>query len=207
MRWANWCRQETGFLINDQGAIATNHHVMEGAVTATAKNREGTKTDIRGILAADPDHDIVIAALESVPDQLVPISLESPDNLEQGDDVTAIGHPAGFQYTATNGIISATRRTKDLPAEFQQLLTSAESARWIQTSAAISGGNSGGPLLNTYGQVIGMNTWVAHGENLGFAIHVDHIIDATKQASTEPTPLPLRGSGIITDPQVARTGY
>ena len=84
----------------------------------------------------------------------------------------AIGHPQGFKFTTTTGIISAVHTTAELPDPYREAIRAPAEQVWIQTNAAISGGNSGGPLLNRAGEVIGINTWVAAGQNLGFAVDV-----------------------------------
>ncbi len=193
----------TGFLIDERGWVATNYHVMRQAATTTGQTRDGTTIEISGFLAVDPDHDLVVLKLAEVPESLQPVPLTAPPEIEQGDPVTAVGHPAGFRFTATDGIVSAVRTTKELPPMFAQTLGSDPDTVWIQTSAAISGGNSGGPLFNNLGQVLGVNTWIAPGENLGFAVHVQHLIALQGDATAEPEPLPIAGLGIITDRAVA----
>ena len=90
--------------------------------------------------------------------------------------VIAVGHPQGFRFTTTMGIISSVHATSDLPDEYRESIKAPAENVWIQTSAAINGGNSGGPLLNLEGEVIGINTWIAQGQNLGFAVDVRHLI-------------------------------
>ena len=104
----------TGFVIDERGHIATNFHVVSTAVTAIAQTREGEKMDITGVLAYDPDNDMAILTVNELTPGLVPLPLSIPQ-IEQGDSVTAVGHPSGFQYTATNGIVSAVRLTSELP--------------------------------------------------------------------------------------------
>jgi S1-C subfamily serine protease/thiol-disulfide isomerase/thioredoxin len=192
----------TGFLVDGEGLVATNYHVIASAVKMVAQSRGGESCDVSEVVAYDADYDVALVRLSSVPEGLSSMPLELPRALEQGDEVTAIGHPSGFKFTVTDGIVSAVRETKELPEEFQASLQSPEDATWIQTSAAISGGNSGGPLMNQFGRVVGVNTWIAEGQNLGFAIHVRHVIDLINAPRETPVSLPLPGLGTITDPVV-----
>ena len=193
----------TGFLVSAEGYAVTNHHVLQQAVSVKIQTRDGTELQVAGVVGSDPEHDIVLFQVADVPDSLAHLNLVDPGAIKQGEAVTAIGHPSGFQYTATNGIVSAVRSSRELPEEFQASLGAPETAVWIQTSAAISGGNSGGPLLDSFGNVIGMNTWIVQGRNLGFAIHVNHIMELLQRTSPDPSPFPLPGFGTVTDPEVA----
>jgi thiol-disulfide isomerase/thioredoxin len=103
------------------------------------------------------------------------------------EPVVAIGHPQGFKFTTTDGIISGYHLTKELPAAFRAQIAAREDQQWIQTTAAISSGNSGGPLLNMQSEVIGINTWVAEGENLGFACAAAHVRDIIQRVVEPPS--------------------
>jgi peroxiredoxin len=115
----------------------------------------------------------------------VALPLYEGTGIAQGQDVIAVGHPQGFRFVTTTGIVSAIHRQDDLPDESQAYIVAPDDNTWIQTTAAISGGNSGGPLLDSDGNVIGINTWVAWGENMGFAGHVKHLIELRQSASGE----------------------
>ena len=106
---------------------------------------------------------------------------DPPGELQIGELLVAMGHPEGFRFTATTGIVSAVRRTEELPAEYQSALGAPKDNLWIQTNAAISHGSSGGPLLNSKGELVGINTWIAAGQNIGFATHVAHLLDLSKK--------------------------
>lgn len=166
----------SGFVIDTEGHVATNYHVVDEAVTAKVKFRDGFETEAAGLYACDPNADLAILSLRHKPARLEVLSLAAEARLRQGTDVIALGHPRGFGFTVTNGIVSALRKTSELPGILPALLAAPEDQEWIQTTAAISGGNSGGPLLLPTGEVIGINTWVADGENLGFAAHVRHLV-------------------------------
>lgn len=194
----------SGCVISKDGLVATNFHVMASAATAYVQLVDGTRFDVVGYRAIDRRHDLVILQLDDNASELEVFELKQPEALEQGDNVMAIGHPSGFRFTVTTGIVSAVRGAEELPEQYKQVLRLADDTVWIQTNAAISGGNSGGPLLNVSGELVGLNTWVAMGQNLGFAIHVRHLIELHGNLESEPTALPLPETDVISDPRVAR---
>ncbi|MCH7729686.1 MAG: trypsin-like peptidase domain-containing protein [Planctomycetes bacterium] len=188
----------SGFVIDASGLIATNYHVIESAVKARVRYHDGTELDVAGVRAYDARGDLAILQVKGKAPKTHVFSLTYDAQLRQGDDVIAVGNPRGFSFTVTTGIISAVRTTDELPKLTRAFLDAPPENIWIQTNAAISGGSSGGPLLNRKGQVIGINTWVGGGENLGFASHVRHL-DALKGktsatltdlASIQPQPEP-----------------
>lgn len=167
----------SGFIISNNGLVATNYHVIDGAARATARFSNGVITEVAGVVRADKDRDLAVIRLSSVPSVVKPLTFAATAVLRQGAKVVAIGHPRGLDYSVTEGIISAVRTTSELPESTRDFLSAPSDQKWIQTTAAISGGNSGGPLMLPDGRVIGINTWVAAGENLGFAGHVQHLQD------------------------------
>lgn len=203
----NALRQDTGsasgFVIDAKGLVATNFHVLSTAVYASVQFRDGRKFEVAGVRAISPERDLAILELKDAPDQIESFALKDPGALKQGMELVAIGHPSGFKFTVTTGIVSAVRQTKDLPLEFQQVLGAADDTEWVQTSAAISHGSSGGPLLNKTGRLVAINAWIAEGQNLGFAVHVKHLIDLSKSLSKDAVPLPVSGLGLVTDAKVA----
>ena len=170
----------TGFMIGNSGLLATNFHVLRGATTATAEFIDRTKVNVKGVRAWDSGRDLVILELESAPTAIRGLELASPTTQrESAAEVISIGHPEAFRFTTTTGIISAIHQTTDLPLEIQQFLEANEKDVWLQTTAAISGGSSGGPLLNRQGEVLGINTW--HAGNYSFAIdsrHLDELLSS-----------------------------
>jgi S1-C subfamily serine protease/thiol-disulfide isomerase/thioredoxin len=167
----------SGFVIDAAGLVATNLHVLRTASKAEATFVDGTKIEIAGCRAWDDESDLAILELAKCPEKMQVVPLCQDTARKQAADVIAIGHPQGFKFTTTTGIISAVHTTAELPEPYRNLYiyTRPESV-WIQTNAAISGGSSGGPLLNARGEAIGINTWVAQGQNLGFAADVRHLI-------------------------------
>jgi len=162
--------QGSGFIIDKQGHILTNNHVVEGAqsVEVTLANKKKYKATV---LDKDKAHDIALLQINNAPD-LQPATLADSSHLQVGQQVYAIGNPFGFQGTMTRGIISALRSVK-LPAGMK-----IDNA--IQTDASVNPGNSGGPLLNSHGDVIGITTMIAGNPNggaeqsagIGFAIPI-----------------------------------
>ncbi len=156
----------TGFIVDKNGYILTNYHVVKDADRIKVR-LAGESDDYRGKLVGF-DNETDLAILKIQPHQpLVPVEIGNSDSVQVGDWVIAIGSPFGLQATVTAGIVSAERTSRDLPGAqpFQNFL---------QTDAAINPGNSGGPLLNTRGEVIGVNTMIAtrsgYSEGIGFAL-------------------------------------
>lgn len=179
----------SGFVIDATGLVATNRHVIENAHKAFVKFRDGTRINVLGVRALDHDGDLAILELEGAPGNMQVLKLAGDEPPAEADAVIAIGHPKGIEFTTSTGIVSAVRSTSDLPREFRENMTAPESNVWIQTTAAISGGNSGGPLLNEAGEVVGINTWKASGENLSFAAHVRHLRALRDKLQATATPL------------------
>src|SRR6516165_7241908 len=159
--------QGSGFIIDKEGHILTNYHVIEGArqVEVTLHNKKKYKAEIIG---RDRAHDLAVIQIHAP--GLVPATLGDSKNLVVGQKVYAIGNPFGLSGTMTRGIISSLRpiRTPD----------GAEIDEAIQTDAAINPGNSGGPLLNSRAEVVGINTLIATGGSnqsagIGFAIPIN----------------------------------
>jgi len=156
----------SGVIISADGEILTNHHVIEGIrggeASIEVKTTSG-KTYTAKILGKDKELDIALIKIEA--SHLPFAKLGDSDAAKVGEWVVAIGNPLGLEHTVTQGIISAKAR---------RLMTGIDS--FLQTDAAINRGNSGGPLLNLRGEVIGINTAInAEGQNLGFAVPADQI--------------------------------
>ena len=156
----------TGFVVDKNGYIITNQHVVENADRIKVR-MPGDENDYRArVIGFDSETDVAILKIEAHR-PLAPVQIGNSDSVQVGDWVIAIGSPFGLQATVTAGIVSAQRTSRDLPGAgtFQNFL---------QTDAAINPGNSGGPLLNIRGEVIGMNTMIATRsgsyEGIGFAL-------------------------------------
>ncbi len=192
----------TGCVISSDGLVATNFHVLQDAAIAQAQLKDGVVIPISGYRAADLAHDLAIVQLERCPEHLEHFALGEPV-ITQGDAVITIGHPQEFKFTVTEGIISAVRKSNEIEEATAADLERASNATWVQTTAAISGGSSGSPLITLHGELVGLNTLRAAGQSLSFAIHVDHLRDL--HDTIEPLePLPLPGTNVIRDVAVAR---
>jgi serine protease Do len=157
----------SGFVLDREGHLITNYHVVEGASKIDVTFDDGTMARAE-IVGSDPESDIAVLKVEVASEVLRPVTFADSDALYVGQPVLAIGSPFGQQWTLTTGIVSALGRT--ISSGFSQF--SIPSA--IQTDAAINPGNSGGPLLDTQGRVIGVNAQIISGTQtsagVGFAI-------------------------------------
>ena len=164
----------TGFILSSDGYIATNKHVVSGANKIGVLLDDGTAFEDVELIGTDPLNDFAIIKIKNAKD-LTPIKLGDSKTITAGQQVIAIGNALGaYQNSVTSGIISGKGRS----------LTATDSSRtqyetlsdMIQTDAAINGGNSGGPLLNAAGEVIGINTaYASQGNNVGFAIPISSV--------------------------------
>ena len=152
----------TGFLIDAAGHILTNHHVIEGAERLTVKLADGRSLRAE-VVGSDPDTDIALIKVTG-PGPFPHAALGDSNGLRVGEWVCAIGNPLAYEHTVTVGVVSFIGRK----------LFDASLDNYIQTDAAISFGNSGGPLINGRGQVIGINSAISRqANNIGFAIPIN----------------------------------
>ncbi len=154
----------SGFIIDAQGYVLTNYHVVRGAqqILVQLEDRRQVPATPVGI---EPGSDVALLHIDA--DRLTPVTMGDSDALEVGEWVVAIGNPFGLAHTVTAGIVSAKGRN------WSDLGDSGNHGyqNFIQTDASINPGNSGGPLVNTAGQVVGMNTAItAEGQGIGFAV-------------------------------------
>lgn len=177
----------SGFVVESNGVIFTNQHVMDGAVTAKAVFQDGRSFDVVGTKFLDAEHDIAVIKINAENLPVLPIADDLP---RKGETVIALGSPHGLSFSASQGIISAIR---DLKAEEGVELASGV---LLQTTTPISQGNSGGPLINTDGIVVGMNTLVSTvGQNLNFAVSCVELNKANaSQVNASVTPLAISTS-------------
>jgi serine protease Do len=152
----------TGFVIDPDGYILTNHHVIEGADRITVRLADGRSLRADRV-GSDPDTDIALIKVSS-PRPLAHAVLGDSDSLRVGDWVLAIGNPLAYEHTVTAGVVSFIGRK----------LFDSSLDRYIQTDAAINFGNSGGPLINVQGEVIGINAAISsRASNIGFAVPIN----------------------------------
>jgi S1-C subfamily serine protease len=161
-----------GFVLDNSGRILTNAHVIDNAQKVTVTFSDNHTSDAQ-VVGRDSSTDIALLKVDPSGVSLHPLALGNSQGLQVGDPVLAIGNPLGLDRTLTTGVVSALGRHIDAPNGF-----SIENA--IQTDAQLNPGNSGGPLLDTRGQVVGINAQVAGGgqsgqpaSGIGFAIPID----------------------------------
>jgi S1-C subfamily serine protease len=158
--------QGSGFVYDRQGHIVTNQHVVQGASSISVRFWNGQTYDAE-VVGTDASTDLAVLDVDAPASVLSPLRLGDSSEVEVGDGVVAIGSPFGLEQTVTNGIVSALHRQMTAPNEFSINDS-------IQTDAAINHGNSGGPLLNAGGRVIGVNAQIESdsggNDGVGFAI-------------------------------------
>jgi putative serine protease PepD len=158
--------QGSGWVYNSSGNIVTNEHVVDGASSISVRFWNG-KTYSASVVGTDKSTDLAVIKVDAPSSELHPLSVGNSADLQVGNGVVAIGSPFGLEETVTSGIVSALHRAIEAPNNF----TINDS---VQTDAAINHGNSGGPLLNAQGQVVGVNAQIRSdsggNEGVGFAI-------------------------------------
>jgi len=164
----------SGFIIDKEGFIVTNNHVVEGADQIKVRLADDQEYDAT-VVGRDPKTDLALIKIEGAKD-LVPLPMGDSDTQEVGTWVVAIGSPFGLEQTVTAGIVSAKGR----------IIGSGPYDDFVQTDASINPGNSGGPLVNMNGEVIGINTAiVASGQGIGFAIPINMAKDIIAQLKSK----------------------
>jgi serine protease Do len=167
----------SGFIIHANGLILTNYHVIENSTRIDVQLYNGERTTAK-VLGQDPVGDLALLQIDT--DHPLPVApLGSSTTLKVGEFVVAIGSPFGFEHTITFGIVSGKKR---------RLLRSGVVGGFIQTDASINTGNSGGPLVNMYGEVVGVNTATVGRGELGFAIPIDAVKAVLPQLYRGETP-------------------
>jgi S1-C subfamily serine protease len=170
----------SGFLIDTEGHIVTNNHVVEGAKRVEVKLGASDKTYTAEVVGTDPATDVALLKVDAPADSLHPLALGDSSKVRVGDPVVAIGNPFGLDRTVTAGIISALQRQIQAPNGFSI-------SHVIQTDAAINPGNSGGPLIDSSGSVIGINSQIQTGGSgdgnvgIGFAIPINTAREVAQQ--------------------------
>ena len=158
--------QGSGFVIDEEGHVVTNQHVVDDAQSLNVTMRDGSRYTAT-VVGSDPSTDLAVIKVNAPASKLTPLELGDSSAVRVGDAVIAIGSPFGLDGTVTTGIVSALGREVEAPNNFAIDDT-------IQTDAAINHGNSGGPLLNTRGEVVGVNAQIRSesggNDGVGFAI-------------------------------------
>jgi S1-C subfamily serine protease len=199
----------SGAVINKAGEIITNWHVIEGydkvgvVFKPEQEGRRPTKADLHKawVVRFDEVADLAILRLVQPPLGINPIRIGSVSSVPVGSDVHAIGHPTGESWTYTRGFVSQVRKDYEWVTESQKK----HKADVIQTQTPINPGNSGGPLLNESGELVGINSFIAQGEGLNFAVSIDEVnrilssetsryaASARPQRTPAPTPADCEG--------------
>lgn len=173
----------SGFVIDRSGRVVTNEHVVSGAENVSVRFSNGEEADAR-VVGTDPSTDVALLELDGLPDGVEALRLGSSSSLEIGEPVIAIGSPFGLEGTVTAGIVSALGRELEAPNGF-----AIDGA--VQTDAALNRGNSGGPLIDADGAVVGMNSQIASesGSNsgIGYAVPVETIRSVVEQLEEDGT--------------------
>lgn len=170
----------SGFLIDTEGHMVTNHHVIDGASKITVTIGDNDNVYEAEVVGDDPSTDLALLKVDAPSDAMHALKLGDSEDLKVGDPVVAIGNPFGLDRTVTTGIISALQR------EIQST-NNYSISNVIQTDAAINPGNSGGPLINAEGEVIGVNSQIATGSSgggnvgIGFAVPAATVKDVVDQ--------------------------
>ncbi len=177
----------TGFIVNADGVVVTNYHVVEGGLSIRVVTADGGRFDAR-VIGGDPEADLAVLKIET--DRPLPtVPLGDSDALKLGERVVALGFALALEGgpSVTSGIVSAMGRTITAGSSEADSRTYED---LIQTDAAINPGNSGGPLVDLSGRVVGINTagvQASSAENIGFAIAIDRAKDVITDAIENPT--------------------
>jgi S1-C subfamily serine protease len=169
----------SGFLIDAEGHLLTNSHVVDGASDVEVTLGASDESYPAEIVGNDPATDVALLKVDAPADELHPLALADSSEVEVGDPVVAIGNPFGLDNTVTTGIVSALQRQIQAPNGFSI-------SQVIQTDAAINPGNSGGPLIDMEGRVIGINSQIQTGGSsgnvgIGFAVPINTAKDVVEQ--------------------------
>jgi len=170
----------SGFVLDEQGHIVTNQHVVGGAEDISVRFASGVREEAE-VVGEDPSTDVAIIKVEASEGVLEPLTLGDSGSVGVGEPVIAIGNPLNVGISVTTGIVSGTERPIDAPNGY-----TIDGA--VQTDAAINPGNSGGPLLDSRGTVIGVNAQIASEsggfEGVGFAVPIDTVKGVVEQLLT-----------------------
>ena len=192
----------SGFVIDDEGHVMTNAHVVDGAEQIEVTLGDDEESYEAELVGQDDSTDIAVLKVDAPADELEPVALGDSGALDVGDPVVAIGNPFGLDRTVTAGIVSALQRQISAPDGFTI-------SNVIQTDAPINPGNSGGPLLDASGEVIGVNSQIESTSQgnvgIGFAVPIDTAREIGQQliANGEVQHAFLGISGADLDPEIA----
>jgi serine protease Do len=194
----------SGAIIDAKGIILTNDHVVSGASKITAMTKSGLELDC-DVVGSDADNDLAVLRVRKPPGPLPAIKLGSSSDLMIGETIIAIGNPFGLSNTVTAGVVSATGRS--IRAENEHTYTD-----FIQTDASVNPGNSGGPLVNVDGDMVGVATAIIGGaQGIGFAIPIDRarriVDDLLRFGEVRAVWVGLRGKTLVSGEENRPRGF
>lgn len=186
----------SGFFVAETGLIATSLHVSAGCTEAAIRTFDGATYEVAGYAAVDEEHDLALLRLKDPPQSPIGLALAGAEDPPRRKPVWAIGHPDGIEFSASAGEVSRVVQTGDLPAASQRFLRellnvppASKVATWIQHSADIAPGSSGGPLVDAAGHVLGINSWVDREARFNYALPVRYLtamLPGAREAKTQP---------------------
>jgi len=171
----------SGVIISDQGDILTAFHVVEGSMQIEVTFADGTRSKAQ-LKAVQPENDIAVLSADTPPEQIVPATLGNPSAVSVGDEAFAFGNPFGLYGSMSSGVVSGFGRS------FQPKGSAFRLEDLIQFDAAVNPGNSGGPLLNRYGEVIGIVTGLVNPAEQNFFVGVGFAVPITTAAPAAGVP-------------------
>ena len=194
----------SGAIIDPKGIILTNEHVVSGASRITAMTKSGVELDC-DVVGSDADNDLAVLRAKKPGGPLPAIRLGSSSDLLIGETIVAIGNPFGLSHTVTAGVVSATGRS--VRGENERTYTD-----FIQTDASVNPGNSGGPLVNIDGEMVGVATAIIGGaQGIGFAIPIDRakriVDDLLRFGEVRPVWVGLRGKTLVSGEENRPRGF
>lgn len=171
----------SGVIISDQGDILTSLHVVTQSTAITLTFADGTETPAQ-ITGQQPEHDIAVLHADTLPAQLIPAVLGNPGAMRVGDEAFVVGNPFGLYGSMSAGVISGFDRS------FQPVSSPYKLEDLIQIDAAVNPGNSGGPLLNRYGEVIGIVTGLVNPSAQNFFVGIGFAVPITQAGTAAGAP-------------------
>ena len=186
--------QGSGFLFGDRSTVVTNYHVIEGAAAIRVRFKDSNDMGVLGVAGYDKGNDLAVVKIPHDARRASPLGM-SPSLPRVGEKAFAFGSPQGFSFTTSEGIVSAVRSGSEIRKILRELSGADEYTQlglsitntWLQITTPISTGNSGGPLLDDQGRLIGVNTLTLRsGQNLNLAIAAGHVRDLVDQSKQRP---------------------
>lgn len=188
-------RVGAGLVVSREGDVLTSLHVVRGLRSATALLRDGAPYDVVGYAAIDEDRDLAVLRLDRPPVGAKLFAIDRVDEPSRLEPVVALGHPEGSGFAAFEGAVSNLLRPEELPSRsrrfVEQSLRADGDVLWVQHTAKLLPGCSGGPLLSRSGELLGINAWTDDESGLGYAIASRHVAAIVEQAKSRTEVEPL----------------